>query len=290
MNGPQSGTQPARRFPDHLADRRPGVPRPVDASMDLLNQIIQQPVDPDYAIVKARGDTSSRRGVAFALVAVAIGAMFAVAAVQTNRTAPALAGERNELITRVRAAEAQQDRLRTRLTDLSQEIAVLRATALGDGGSAKELQERINLLEPVVGTVAVKGPGLLIVVDDAPSGSDDRRDQVLDMDVQALANGLWQAGAEAVAINGHRLSALTAIRGAGDAITVDYRSLTRPYRIEAIGDPRTLQARFAESSGGIIWNQLAQNRGMRYEISSMEELHLNADPGVALRRAKKAKS
>ena len=68
---------------------------------------------------------------------------------------------------------------------------------------------------------------------------------MLDIDLQILVNGLWESGAEAISINGHRLSNLTAIRGAGDAITVDYRSLTRPYQIEAIGDPRTLPASFA---------------------------------------------
>ena len=110
---------------------------------------------------------------------------------------------------------------------------------------------------------------------------------MLDLDLQVLANGLWQSGAEAVAVNGHRLSALTAIRGAGDAITVDYRSLNRPYRVEAIGDPRTLPARFAESPAGTWWNDLAQNRKMRYEISDADHLSLDADPGVTLRWARK---
>lgn len=258
--------------------------------MDLLNQIMRQPVDPDYAIVAARGAAPSRRRLAFALVAVVIGALFAVAAVQTNRAAPVLATERTQLISRIQTAETEQDQLRERVTTLSDEIAKLRSGALGDDGTARSLESQINALDPVVGNVAVKGPGLLIVVDDAPSGTDDRRDRVLDMDLQSLVNGLWQAGAEAISINGHRLSTLTAIRGAGDAITVDYRSLTRPYRVEAIGDPRTLQSRYVESAGGVAWNELAQNRRMRYEISSMEELRLDADPGMVLRYAKKATS
>jgi uncharacterized protein YlxW (UPF0749 family) len=40
--------------------------------------------------------------------------------------------------------------------------------------------------------------------------------------------GLWEPARKPSPINGHRLSSLTAIRSAGDAITVDYRSLTRP--------------------------------------------------------------
>jgi len=260
-------------------------PQAVDASMDLLNQIIRTPVDPDYAIVAARGPQPRRLRWPLAPVAVLIGAMFAIAAVQTTRSAPALEVERAELINRVQAAEATQDELRDRVVGLEAQISRLRGAALGGSTSAQALEDRIAALEPVVGTVPVTGPGLVITVDDAPTASDDARDRVLDVDLQVLANGLWSAGAEAVAINGHRLSGLTAIRSAGDAITVDYRSLTRPYEITAIGDPRRMPARFVESGAGSWWNDLAQNRRMRYEVNSTDRVALPADPGLQLRYA-----
>jgi uncharacterized protein YlxW (UPF0749 family) len=261
-----------------------------DASMDLLNQISRQPVDPDYALAAASGTDSSGGRWTLGLLAIIIGALFAVAALQTTRAAPALQSERSELISRVQTAEREQDQLRGRVTTLTQEIATLRAAALGDDDAARVVESRIDALDPVVGNVAVDGPGVLIVVDDSPSAAADARDRVLDIDLQVLANGLWEADAEAVAINGHRLSGLTAIRSAGDAITVDYRSLTRPYRVEAIGNPRTLQARFVESSAGAWWNDLAQNRRMRYEISDVKQLDLAADPGIVLRHAGRAAS
>lgn len=267
-----------------------GVPPRPDASMDLLLQIIRQPVDPDYALVAARGDGSSRRHWRLAVVAVVVGVLFAVAALQTTRSAPALESERRELIQRVQDAEAQQDELRNRATVLTTEIDSLRTAALSGDATAQQLERRISALDPVVGNVAVTGPGVRIVVDDAAEPADPAQtgDRVLDLDLQILANGLWEAGAEAVAINGHRLSALTAIRSAGDAITVDYRSLTRPYRIEAIGDPRTLPASFAVSRSGAWWHDLQQNRGMRYELADAGELTLAADPGLTLRWAEAA--
>jgi uncharacterized protein YlxW (UPF0749 family) len=258
--------------------------------MDLLNQIGRQPVDPDYALVAARGNEPTRGRWTLAVLAMIIGALFAVAVLQTTRAAPALQLERTELINHVENAERGQDQLRGRVTSLSQEIATLRAAALGDDDTARALETRIDALDPVVGNVAVTGPGVLIVVDDSPAANEDGRDRVLDIDLQVLANGLWEAGAEAISINGHRLSSLTAIRSAGDAVTVDYRSLTRPYRIEAIGDPRTLQAYFVESAAGAWWNDLAQNRRMRYEISDVKQLDLAADPGMVLRHAGKATS
>jgi uncharacterized protein YlxW (UPF0749 family) len=264
--------------------------RAVDASMDLLNQILREPVDPDYARVAATaapGERRGRRGHGWlALVLVLAGALFAVGALQTNRTAPVQAAERTELVERIGAAETDQDALRQQVGDLDDQIDGLRKTALGSDGTSKALEAQIDQLGPAVGLGPVTGPGMVVVVDDAPSTGDDVRDQVLDLDLQVLANGLWASGAEAVSINGHRLSALTAIRGAGDAITVDYRSLTRPYRVEAIGDPRTLQARLAESAAGAWWNDLAQNRSMTYSTSEASQLVLESDPGIALRYAR----
>ena len=259
---------------------------PVDASMDLLNEIIRHPVDPDYAIAAARPHGPQRRW-PLTLVVIMIGAMLAVAALQTTRSAPAVETERRELISRIQAGEAGQDRLHARIDSLSVEITELRSTALGANTTTQDRLDEIASLELAIGSTPVTGPGLIITVDDAPSANRDAPDRVLDTDLQMLANGLWRAGAEAIDINGHRLSNLTAIRSAGDAVTVDYRSLTRPYDVRAIGDPRTLEARFVESSGGAWWNELAQNRRMRYEIARRARVVLPADPGMVLRQARR---
>ena len=210
------------------------------------------------------------------VLAMIIGALFAVAALQTTRAAPALESERTELINRVQNAEREQDELQGRVTSLSQEIATLRAAALGDDDAARALETRIDALDPVVGNVPVAGPGVLIVVDDSPSATADGRDRVLDIDLQVLANGLWEADAEAISINGHRLSSLTAIRSAGDAITVDYRSLTRPSvsKRSAIRVPCRLALLSLRRARGA--NDLAQNRRMRYEISDVKQLDLGS--------------
>ena len=152
--------------------------------MDLLNQIIRQPVEPDYAVAATRGHEPARGRWTLALLAVIIGALFAVAALQTTRAAPALQLERTELINRVLNAEHEQDQLRGRVTSLTQEIATLRTAALGDDDAANSLETRIDVLDPVVGNVGVTGPGVLIVVDDSPSAKADSRDRVLDIDLR----------------------------------------------------------------------------------------------------------
>jgi uncharacterized protein YlxW (UPF0749 family) len=265
-----------------MSARRP------DASMDLLRQISEQPIDPDYQVVAARrqpGRTGRRRW-ALGLTAVLAGALFAIAAVQNTQRAPLVATEREELIARIKTAEVGLEAQRAQVAALDADITRLRtAAASGDGAAEARLAE-IDRLGVSVGTVAVTGPGAVITVDDAPDADSDTHDRVLDLDLQILVNGLWEAGAEAVAINGHRVSTLTAIRGAGEAITVDYTSLTHPYRIEAIGDSRTLPATFTQTAAGAWWNDLARNRGMSYSLTGVDSLTLGADPGMVLRYAR----
>ena len=257
--------------------------------MDLLKQIIEQPIDPDYAVVAAREpdrrhSTSSR--IAFGVIALVIGALFAVAALQTTLSRPAAEKERDQLVARIKTAQANRDKLRSQADTLAAENARLRSTGLGSDAEAKRLRTRLSDLETTTGAAAVTGPGLKIVVDDGAAqsqGGGTGSNQILDVDLQVLVNGLWAAGAEAIQINGQRITALTAIREAGQAITVNYRSLSPPYEVDAIGDPNTLQARLLETSAGPWWNALKHNQGMRYDVSRADELKLNGVPGLTVR-------
>ncbi len=249
--------------------------RPVDWSMDLLNSIWRNPVDPEYARVATSG---ARRRHPFWLVAacVMLGVLIAVQGRFTLRVAPDLEQERRSIIVRLKAVEQRNNQLRSEEERVAAEVRVLQ------GAAGTQTQSRIDEIEPVVGARSVVGPGLVIVVDDADV-TKQGVSRVADVDLRELANGLWMAGAEAISINGYRLTSRSAIRGAGSAITVNYRSLTRPYRVEAIGDPKTLQARFAGTPAGSWWQGLRDNYGMKYEISSAPQLRLVADQGLTVK-------
>jgi len=143
----------------------------------------------------------------------------------------------------------------------------------------------VRRLASATGDAAVTGPGVRITVDDRADARTQRQ-VVLDEDLQRLVNGLWVAGAEAVAINGERLTALSAIRGAGEAITVNFRSLRRPYVVEAVGDPDDLPARFIESPGGTWWLNLESVYQLRFDMSSEDSVTLPAAPPPTLRHVR----
>jgi uncharacterized protein YlxW (UPF0749 family) len=128
-----------------------------------------------------------------------------------------------------------------------------------------------------------------VTVQDAPEGSVTDGGRVLDLDLQQVVNGLWQAGAEAVAVNGQRVGPLTAIRSAEQVVLVNYNPVTSPYVVSAIGDPRTLPAAFLRSDGG-QWLQAVQvSDGLQFSIEGVSEpMDLPAQPVGTLRYAQVA--
>lgn len=257
-------------------------PRRVDASMDLLTALYRDALDPGYAAAPRH----RRRWWLIGLVALLIGLMVGTSVADRLRAAPAEQVERDQLVQRIEEAAAATDAQRARAAELRQQNRTLSDNALAKDPAAAEVQRQLAILAPATGMQAVTGPGVVLIADDADN-SESRGSKVVDIDIRQAVNGLWQSGAEAVAVNGHRLSSRTAIRGAGDAITVDYRSLTRPYRIEAIGDPNALLQSFPGTPGGVWWGYLKQNYGIRYELASAGSLRLSADPGLGVRNAER---
>lgn len=264
--------------------------------MSMFRDVVAQALDDGYAAAAAgraaAGQTRRRTLRRRALLlggTIALGLLFTVAAMQVERSESAIEEERAELVDRIRAQTNEVDTLTERADELSEEVSQLQGRQLARTAQGQSLQEDISALELLAGAARVRGPGVRIVVDDAPSDTVDSSDptggRVLDVDLQHLVNGLWWAGAEAISIDGQRLTALTAIRGADQAITVDYRPLARPYVVEAIGDPESLQARFAESTGGSWFASLSQNQKIRFEISAVDDVQMPGNSGVQTRYA-----
>jgi uncharacterized protein YlxW (UPF0749 family) len=154
-------------------------------------------------------------------------------------------------------------------------VAQLQRTQLAATQEGRALQNRLRTLGAAVGVRPVTGPGMVVTVDDAPDARSDRQ-QVLDGDLQRLVNGLWEAGAEAISINNQRLTQLSAIRTAGEAITVNFKPLRRPYVVSVIGNPDQMPARFVETRGGAWWLNLRSVYDVVFEMNSREELTLPA--------------
>jgi len=260
---------------------------PSRVTMPLLTRITQQSLDEDYQIAAERRSlgTPTPRGPgsrrAAAVVIAVFGVLVSTAFVQNSLSEDVDNAGRGALIERI---NTQRDRV----DGLQDDIAALRETNADFGeqltainDEAQAADTRLQRLEVRTGFIAVRGPGVRVTVDNAPNA--DPNQMVQDADLALLANGLWTAGAEAIAINGHRLTALSAIRTSGVAIEVNSVGIAPPYTVLAIGDTRTLQAEFVDSSSGLAFLGLADTFGFVLAMDDDDDLTLPAAPTRSLR-------
>ena len=143
------------------------------------------------------------------------GLLVTVAAVQTSRNAPEANASRASLIEQIAGTQRPTwPRLQERLERLRTSTTDLRAALAQATDDEQALAARIDRLEAAHRLRGrSRGPGVRITVDDAPDG--DVTQLVRDSDLATLVDGLWNAGAEAISVNGKRLTALTAFRNVG---------------------------------------------------------------------------
>lgn len=264
-------------------------------STSLFVDITTITVDPAYVEAAARHADEPRRprrarsAVAVAAL-VAVGALWGVAAAQTRERAPAAARIRDALVTEARQRTAATDRLAKQEAALRKETAAARAAELQQSAAGRALSDELTRLEIAVGAQAVRGPGLVVTLDDGPGDSaDGDNGRITDADLQNLVNALWQAGAEAVTVNDRRVSALTAIREAGEAILVDYRPVAPPYVVRAVGDPDAMEPAFADSAAARRFRTFVDAFGVRFDVARAKHLDLPGAETTRLRRATVAK-
>jgi uncharacterized protein YlxW (UPF0749 family) len=99
-----------------------------------------------------------------------------------------------------------------------------------------------------------------------------------DRDLRSVVNELWSDGAEAIAVNGIRLTPTSAIRFAGQAVLVDQQPITSPYVIRAIGSPATLDTGFASSAVASRYQTLVSAEGIRFSFGQLGSVTLPAAP------------
>ncbi|HVM05975.1 MAG TPA: DUF881 domain-containing protein [Acidimicrobiales bacterium] len=141
-----------------------------------------------------------------------------------------------DLIEQRRDLVAEHDRTVSALRD---DVDAARREGIRRNEQDRAQGEAVADLALQAGTVALRGRGLEVELSDSPrrSSADGDGDafRIHDTDLQLVVNALFAAGAEAVSVNDSRLVATTPIRAAGDTIVVNFRPLTPPYRVAAIG-------------------------------------------------------
>ena len=289
-----------------MADPPPALRR-VDGSMSLLVDMTADALDPAYAEAAERragpspatgeSRTGRRPQVLRAVVLLLLlGLVTGVGAAQVRRSADAAGAVRRSLVADIHSQTRDTDQLSAQVDTLRAQVAHARDVGLGDDASGRQLAARVSALELATGQTKVTGPGVVVTLDDAPdadSTADGRGGQlgdgrIYDRDLQDVANALWAAGAEAISVNGQRLTALTAIRSAGEAVLVDFRPLSPPYRLSAVGDVDVMEPAFADSPTARRFTSYTSLYGLGFDVRREPELSLPAAPPPELHVAREA--
>ena len=153
-------------------------------------------------------------------------------------------------------------RLREEMETLEEQLSEYQQTA---GRAVLEtLVEEVNNVRIINGLVEVSGAGVEVSLD-GPIGV---------LDVQDLINELRNAGAESLAVNGERLTLYSAIAGAEDGgMTVNGVRLSRPYVLQAIGQPETMETALLRS-GGLIATLERNYEGLVVSVIKRERMVL----------------
>ncbi|MDQ7991735.1 MAG: DUF881 domain-containing protein [Propionicimonas sp.] len=158
--------------------------------------------------------------------------------------------------------------------------AELAATVAELRTSVDRLTEQVSTDDPLAPQLAdlsriasltpVAGPAVTVSLPDAPlsvkpAGVADELLIVHQQDIQAVANALWEGGAEAMTIQGQRVTALTGIKCVGNTVLLHGVPYAPPYVVTAIGDQAALEASLAASDYLTVYREYATAYRLGYE-------------------------
>jgi len=217
------------------------------------------------------------------VVCLGAGVLFAVSARDSggNDLRPAAI---SNLADTVRVAERRVQALDRQVQALQADVdRTARQAGQADSAVARA-QQRVTPLRRPAGLTAVHGPGLEVILDDAPGeppggGVDPNILVVHQSDLQAVVNALWAGGAEAMSIHGQRVIATSAVRCVGNTLLLNGEVYSPPFRVAAIGPSRTMLQKLASSPGVGLFREAAGYYGLGYTVDAQDDLGVPAYRG-----------
>jgi uncharacterized protein YlxW (UPF0749 family) len=189
---------------------------------------------------------------------------------------PAQVGELTDLIERRRATIRE---LSAELAVLSERLASAQAEQAAGSSQVRQVVARIDRLRVPAGVAAVTGPGVVVELTDSIAAARTRGDvtdlRIQDVDLQLVVNALWAAGGEVLSVNGRRVTATTAIREAGGRVLVNFRPVSSPYHLAAIGDPEAIRRGLASSEIARQFEVWTEVYGLGFAVRSEDLLRVS---------------
>ena len=160
--------------------------------------------------------------------------------------------ERSPLVETVTGLQAQQQSLKDRILALRSQIQQVELRGQGSAALVRQLNDDLEKARIAAGLIPLRGTGVVFQLQDSlqPTAAGRNEDdyRVSARDIRTVIEELWLAGADAISVNGERMTTSTAILDIGASILVNSAFLAQPYQISAIG-PKDLYDRVSTSQG-----------------------------------------
>jgi uncharacterized protein YlxW (UPF0749 family) len=199
--------------------------------------------------------------------------------------------ERSPLVETASELQADQEALKTSILDLRARIQAAEQAGEGSAALVSDLNDQLGAARIAAGLIPLTGSGIVLQLEDSlePADPEGNTSDLLvgARDLRTIVEELWAAGAEAIAVNGERMTPTTAVIDIGPSILINSAYLAGPFQVTAIG-PDDLYARLSASPGFVdSIRARAEAWGLRVSIAEPESVDMPAFAGtVTLRYAR----
>jgi uncharacterized protein YlxW (UPF0749 family) len=189
----------------------------------------------------------------------------------------------------VRNEAIKIDRIENDLVDIQNQIQEISNSSART--QLENTKQKIEQLAPIAGFTAMSGPGLTVILNDAPqvdlSIPENERPDVNDLlihqeDVQSVVNALWAGGAQGVSLMGKRVISTSAVKCVGNTLLLHGKVYSPPFKIQAVGDVAKLTNSLRTDPNVTILQDYVDLYGLVYDVQKSQLIELPPYEGSLL--------
>ena len=189
----------------------------------------------------------------------------------------------------VRNEAIKIDRIENDLVDIQNQIQEISNSSART--QLENTKQKIEQLAPIAGFTAMSGPGLTVILNDAPqvdlSIPESERPDVNDLlihqeDVQSVVNALWAGGAQGVSLMGKRVISTSAVKCVGNTLLLHGKVYSPPFKIQAVGDVAKLTNSLRTDPNVTILQDYVDLYGLVYDVQKSQLIELPPYEGSLL--------
>jgi uncharacterized protein YlxW (UPF0749 family) len=196
--------------------------------------------------------------------------------------------ERTPLVETANELQTQQDGLKEGILQLRTQIQGVESQGPGSAELVRDLNKELQEARVAAGLIALSGSGIVLQLEDskAPVPPDGNEADYLvgSRDIRTVVEELWGAGAEAIAINGERITPTSAIIDVGSSLLVNSAYLTPPYQVSALGPPELYDTLSASPGFVVFVRSRSEGYGIRVSLAEPETVDMPAFVGTVTLR------